>query len=38
MNGVFFVLRTGTPWHDLPERYGPNTTCFNRWSRNGICS
>ena len=39
MNGIFFVLRTGTPWRDLPERYGPYKTCFNRynrWSRNGI--
>ncbi len=38
MNGTFFVLRTGTPWRDLPERYGPYTTCFNRynrWSGNG---
>jgi transposase len=23
LNGIFFVLRTGTPWRDLPERYGP---------------
>ena len=30
MNGIFFVLHTGTPWRDLPERYGPYTTCFNR--------
>ncbi len=39
MNGIFFVLRTGTPWRDLPERYGPYTTCYNRdnrWSKNGI--
>ncbi|MCY3877464.1 MAG: transposase [Rhodobacteraceae bacterium] len=39
MNGVFFVLRTGTPWRDLPERFGPRATCCNRdnrWSRNGI--
>ena len=39
MNGIFLVLRTGIPWRDLPERYGPYTTCFNRynrWSRNGI--
>ena len=38
MNGIFFVLRTGTPWRDLPERYGPCTTClnrYNRWSGNG---
>jgi transposase len=34
LNGIFLVLRTGTPWRDLPERYGPYTTiynCFNRW-------
>ncbi len=39
MNGIFFVLRNGTPWRDLPERYGPYTTCYNRynrWSKNGI--
>ena len=39
MDGIFFVLRTGTPWRDLPERCGPCTTCFNRynrWSRNGL--
>ena len=38
MNGIFFVLRTGIPWRDLPERYGPYTTCYNRynrWSKNG---
>lgn len=23
LNGIFLVLRTGTPWRDLPERYGP---------------
>src|ERR1700687_2976073 len=39
MNGIFYVLRTGMPWRDLPERYGPYTTAytrFNRWSRRGI--
>ena len=39
MNGIFFVLRTGVPWRDLPERYGPYTTVynrFNRWSARGI--
>ncbi len=39
MDGILFVLRTGTPWRDLPERYGPYTTCFNRynrWSGNGL--
>ena len=27
LNGIFFVLRTGTPWRDLPERYGPTRRC-----------
>jgi transposase len=25
LNGIFYVLRTGSPWRDLPERYGPLT-------------
>src|SRR6187549_2869150 len=39
LNGIFYILRTGSPWRDLPERYGPYTTAynrFNRWSRRGI--
>lgn len=23
LNGIFQVLRSGAPWRDLPERYGP---------------
>ncbi len=23
INGIFYVLRTGSPWRDLPDRYGP---------------
>lgn len=23
LNGIFYILRTGSPWRDLPERYGP---------------
>ena len=23
LNGILFVLHTGVPWRDLPERYGP---------------
>jgi transposase len=30
LNGIFWVLRSGAPWRDLPERYGPRTTCYNR--------
>src|SRR5277367_4925249 len=39
MNAIFYVLRTGMPWRDLPERYGPYTTVynrFNRWAKAGI--
>jgi hypothetical protein len=39
LNAIFYVLRTGMPWRDLPERYGPYTTAYNRsnrWSRRGI--
>ena len=39
LNAIFCVLRTGMPWRDLPDRYGPYTTAynrFNRWSRRGI--
>ena len=35
INGIFFVLRTGTPRRDLPERYGPYTTCCNRTTTDG---
>jgi transposase len=33
------VLRAGAPWRDMPERYGPYTTAynrFNRWRKAGI--
>ncbi len=39
LNGIFYVLRTGIPWDDLPARYGPHTTAynrFNRWAKQGI--
>ena len=32
LNGIFWVLRTGAPWRDLPERYGPYTTAYNRFN------
>ena len=37
LNGMFYILRTG--WRDLPERYGPYTTVYNRfirWRKAGI--
>ncbi len=39
LNGMFYILRAGCPWRDLPERYGPYTTVynrFNRWRKAGI--
>jgi transposase len=33
VNGIFHILRTGSPWRDLPERYGPYTTIYNRYNR-----
>ena len=35
LNGIFWRLRTGAPWADIPARYGPHTTCVNRWRRAG---
>lgn len=39
MNGVLWVLRTGAPWADLPERFPPYQTChrrFQQWAGAGV--
>ena len=39
LNGIFFILRTSASWRDLPERYGPYTTVydrFDRWVKRGV--
>ena len=39
LNGIYWRLRTGSPWAEIPERYGPSTTCYNRfvrWARIGV--
>ena len=33
LDGIFWRLRTGAPWADIPARYGPHTTCVNRFNR-----
>jgi transposase len=33
LNGIFHHLRSGSPWADLPGRYGPYTTVYNRFNR-----
>ena len=39
INGILWVLRTGAPWRDLPERFGPWATVasrFYRWRKQGL--
>lgn len=39
INGILWRFRTGSPWRDVPERYGPRTTLYNRfvrWRAKGI--
>ncbi len=38
LDGVLWILRTGAPWHDLPDRYPAYQTChrrFQAWVRDG---
>lgn len=38
LNGISWRLHTGAPWRDLPERYGPWQTVYDRfvrWRRDG---
>lgn len=38
LNGILWILRTGAPWRDLPERFGPWKTVyhyFGRWRDDG---
>ena len=39
VNGILWVLRTGAPWRDMPERYGNWNSVFvrfTRWSKLGV--
>ena len=39
LNGVFWILATGAPWRDLPERFGPYQTVYDyfaHWRRDGV--
>jgi transposase len=39
VNGIVWILRTGAPWRDLPERYGKWMTVYSRfqpWRKAGI--
>ena len=39
LNGILWILRTGAPWRDLPERFGPWQTVYDhfaRWRKAGV--
>jgi transposase len=39
LDGIFWVLATGAPWRDLPERFGPWQTVydhFSKWRKAGV--
>ena len=39
INAIFYILRTGSPWRDLPERLGPWQTVydhFSKWRKSGL--
>ena len=39
INGILWILRTGSPWRSLPERYGSWKTVssrFYRWQKAGV--
>ena len=38
INAIVWVARTGSPWRELPEEYGPHTTAYNnfrKWTDDG---
>ena len=38
VDGILWILRTGAPWRDLPEEYGPWSTVwdlFDAWNHDG---
>ena len=39
VDAVLYRAKTGIPWRDLPERFGPWKSVYNRfanWSRRGV--
>ncbi|MFF0711216.1 IS5 family transposase [Streptomyces bauhiniae] len=36
INGMVHKIRTGAPWRDLPERYGPWRTVYTRFRRYAL--
>jgi transposase len=39
LDGIFWILSTGAPWRDLPERFGPWQTVYHHfalWRKSGV--
>ena len=39
LNAIFYIAKTGIPWRDLPQRFGPWKTVhvrFSRWNQRGV--
>ena len=39
VNGILWILKTGSPWRELKENYGPWQTVYDRfykWNRAGL--
>lgn len=39
LDGIMWIVRTGAPWRDLPERFGPWQTVydyFRNWRKTGV--
>ncbi len=39
MNGILWIMRTGAPWQDMPDRYPSSATCHRRfqgWVESGV--
>ena len=39
LEGILYILRTGTPWHDFPQAYGawyPIDMRWQRWVERGV--
>jgi transposase len=38
LNAIFWVMRTGSPWRDVPDEYGRGKTVwqwFDKWNDDG---
>jgi transposase len=39
LDGIMWILRTGAPWRDLPDRFGPHQTVYDyysHWRHDGV--